>query len=92
MSHGSLTERGAPEVRIAARHRELQLALIDAVEKWQETGDLDDLCKVAAQRALDEYEAKLELLAELRRSLAEKRAAAAARKKLRLLGISVGEL
>jgi hypothetical protein len=80
-------------VRIAARHRELQLALIDAVEKWQETGDLDDLCKVTvAQRALDEYEAKLELLAELRRSLAEKRAAAAARKKLRLLGISVGEL
>jgi len=64
---------GAPQVKIAARHRELQFALFDAVETWRETGDFEDLCKIApAQRALAEYEAKLKLLAELRRSLAEK--------------------
>jgi len=67
-------------VRIAARHRELQLAMLDAVEKWKETGDFDDLCEVtAAQRAVVEYEAKLARLAELRRSLAELRAAAKVR-------------
>jgi hypothetical protein len=69
----------ARQVKIAARHRELQFALVDAVQTWRETGDFDDLCKVtAAQRAVAEYEAKLELLSELRRSLAEKRAAAKA--------------
>jgi hypothetical protein len=71
---------GAPQVRIAARLRELQFALLDAVETWRETGEFADLCKVtAAQRAVEEYEDKLELLSELRRSLAEKRAAAKAR-------------
>jgi hypothetical protein len=70
---------GARQVKIAARHRELQLDLIDAVEEWRGSGKFDDLCRVtAAQRALDEYEAKLELLSELRRTLAEKRAAAQA--------------
>jgi hypothetical protein len=66
-------------VKIAARHRELQLELIDATEKWRASGEFDDICKVtAARRTLDEYEAKLEVLAELRRSLADKRAAAKA--------------
>ena len=67
----------ARQVKIAARHRELQLALLDAIERWKESDEFDDLCKVtAAQRALSEYEVKLARLAELRRSLAKKRAAA----------------
>jgi len=52
------------------------MALYDAVETWRESGDLEDLCNIAlAERALEEYGAKRERLAELRWALAAKRAA-----------------
>lgn len=65
---------GAPQVRIAAEHHELQLKLLDAIETHRESGDFEDLCSItAAQRELATCAAKLEQLSELRRWLYAKR-------------------
>jgi hypothetical protein len=74
----------APQVKIAARHREMQLAVYRAVRDWEDAHGtnraFERLCAIgAAQRDLEEYEAKLARLAELRPAVAKRRAAARAR-------------
>jgi hypothetical protein len=66
----------APQVRIAARHRELLLAVYRAVMDWEQARGtsraFERLCAYsAAQRDLEEYEAKLARLAELRAAVGE---------------------
>lgn len=64
----------APQVRIAARHRQLQLALYVATREFDEAygtaRQFDALCRaVAAGRDLDDYEAKMALVAKMRRAV-----------------------
>jgi hypothetical protein len=61
----------APQVKIAAQHRHLELAVWMAYADWQEARGtpqaFDLLCKTtAAERELADYERKMRLLAELR--------------------------
>lgn len=61
----------APQVAIKARHLELQAAAAAASEAFKAArgtpGEFDALCAASrANRELDEYEAKMELLRELR--------------------------
>jgi hypothetical protein len=70
----------APQVQIAAKHHRLQLALWVANREFEEaagtSGRFDALCKYGqAARALSEYEAKLDYLAELRAELRKRKAA-----------------
>jgi hypothetical protein len=70
----------APQVLIKARHQQLQMALYSASRDWEEArgtpGEFDALCRWSrAGRELDEYEAKLRLLAALRAELKRGRAA-----------------
>lgn len=58
----------APQTLIAEGLRIRQVALLDAIDQWQERGDVDSLGKVSrARRELDEYAAKVEYLGWLRR-------------------------
>jgi hypothetical protein len=71
----------APQVRIKARHFELQVALNDAGAAHQEAegtpDEFDALCAWSrAKNALDEYEAKLARLSELRAELRRSKAGA----------------
>lgn len=64
----------APQVRIKARHLELQMALADATLNHRAAkgtpGEFDTLCKWSrAERELKEYEEKLARLSELRAEL-----------------------
>jgi hypothetical protein len=69
----------APQVQIAARHHELQLAMYVANREFQEArgtpAEFDALCRaLQAGRDLDAYELKMEMLTELRAELRRKRA------------------
>lgn len=67
----------APNVKIAAGLRLRQEAEIQALIKWNQTRSFDDLCKVTeAQRAVADYQAKLQHLAKLRRLVKLQRLAA----------------
>ena len=69
----------APQVLIKARHVELQMALHDAHMNWREAkgtpAAFDALCACSrAENALNEYEAKLAQLSELRAELRRRKA------------------
>jgi hypothetical protein len=70
----------APQVRIAARHRQLQLALFVASSEFKEAAEgtearFDALCRLLrAEEALAAYELKLSYLAELKAEVALRRA------------------
>jgi len=64
----------ASQVQIAAGLRLREDALLRAQLAWQESRSFTDLCQITeAERDLDEYRAKLELLARLRRQLRQQR-------------------
>jgi hypothetical protein len=69
----------APQVLIAARHRQLQLALFVAAREFEAAAEGTDgrfyaLCRLLrAEEALDSYEARLAYLAELRAEVARRR-------------------
>jgi hypothetical protein len=72
----------SPQVKIAARHLELQAALYDAAMGHQEAkgtaSEFDALCAWShAEKELKEFEAKLDQLAELRAQLRRSKAAQA---------------
>jgi len=72
---------GSPQARIAAEHRQYQMAAYAATREFEEARgtprEFDALCAaLAAGRELDAYEVKLRLLAELRAELKRKRATA----------------
>lgn len=77
----------APQVLIKARHIELQAALHNAVADYQAAKgtnrEFDALCTAsAARRDLDDCEAKLERIAELRARLRRQKAASRAAEQL----------
>ena len=74
LKHGG----AAPQVLIASKHRQLQLALFVATREFEDAKGTDRefeaLCRaLRAGRALDAYEVKLAYLAELRDEVAQRR-------------------
>lgn len=72
---------GAPRVKIAAQHRQLEEAVWMAYADWQEvrrSGDgFEAVCKIThAERELGKYELKMRLLSELRAWIRSRRTTA----------------